>query len=154
MWSPLGGGAPGSFAGCSQARFDARSGIPVPHRCYGWFRTLTADSSSLRLTVGKGWLVLFVGTITFDVVLGDVRSLKEKRGIVRPVIADVRRKFEVAVAEVGHQDLHRRSEIGVAVIGDDLRHCGEILDAVEQLVAGRPELELLSTRRRFHSDED
>ena len=97
---------------------------------------------------------MFVGTITFDLLLGDVRSLKEKRGLVRPVVAELRRSFEVAVAEVGHQDLHRRSEIGVAVIGDDLRHCGDILDAVEQAVADRPELELLSTRRRFHSDED
>ena len=97
---------------------------------------------------------MFVGTITFDVLLGDVRSLKQKRGLVRPMVADLRRRFDVAVAEVGHLDVYRRAEIGVAVVAADMRRCVEVLDLVERHVAERPEAELLSTRRRFHSDED
>nr|WP_240723210.1 DUF503 domain-containing protein [Haloactinopolyspora alba] len=95
-----------------------------------------------------------MGTITFDLLLGDVRSLKQKRGVVRPVVAEIRRHFDVAVAEVGHTDLYRRAEIGVAVIAADSGRCAEVLDVVERHVAERPEIELLSTRRRFHSDED
>src|SRR5262249_1452340 len=50
-----------------------------------------------------------------DVLLGDVRSLKAKRAVVRPLIAELRRRFPgVAVGETGHLDLHRRAEIGVA----------------------------------------
>ncbi|WP_026875551.1 DUF503 domain-containing protein [Jiangella gansuensis] len=97
---------------------------------------------------------MFVGTITFDVLLGDVHSLKQKRAYVRPIVAEIRRRFDVAVAEVGHQDLHRRAEVGVAVVAGDSRRCIDVLDAVEQHVAGRPEVELLSTRRRIHHDED
>lgn len=97
---------------------------------------------------------MFVGTLSFDVLLGDVRSLKQKRGVVRPIVAEVRRRFEVSVAEVGHRDLHRRAELGVAIVAADARHCHDVLDAVERLVAGRPEIELLSTHRQVRSDSD
>jgi uncharacterized protein YlxP (DUF503 family) len=97
---------------------------------------------------------MFVGTLSLDVLLGDVHSLKEKRGVVRPIVAEVRRRFEVTVAEAGHLDLHRRALIGVAVVAADRAHCVEVLDACERLVAARPEVELLSARRRFLNDED
>jgi uncharacterized protein YlxP (DUF503 family) len=97
---------------------------------------------------------MYAGTLALDVLLGDVHSLKAKRSIVRPVIAELRRRFEVAAAEAGHLDLHRRALIGVAVVAADQAHCVEVLDAVERLVAARPELELLSARRRLHSSDD
>ena len=97
---------------------------------------------------------MFVGTTEFDLLLGDVHSLKEKRSIVRPIVAELRRRFDVAAAESGHLDLHRRALVGVAVVAPDAAHCGEVLDACERLVAGRPEVELLSARRRLHGDGD
>ena len=97
---------------------------------------------------------MFVGTLEFDVLLGDVRSLKEKRSLVRPVVAELRRAYAVAAAEAGHLDLHRRALLGVAVVAPDRAHCAEVLDACERTVAGRPELELLSTRRRYVGPED
>jgi hypothetical protein len=97
---------------------------------------------------------LYVGALELDVLLGDVHSLKQKRSAVRPVIAELRRKFEVGVAEAGHLDLHRRALIGVAAIAPDADHVRDVLDACERLVAGRPELELLSARHRLIGPED
>ncbi len=97
---------------------------------------------------------MFVGVLSLDVLLGDVHSLKEKRGIVRPIVAELRKKFEVSVAEAGHLDLHRRALIGVAVVAADRAHCVDVVEACERLVAARPEVELLSARRRFLSEED
>ena len=82
---------------------------------------------------------MFIGTLALDLLLGDVHSLKEKRGVVRPIVAELRRKFEVSAAEAGHLDLHRRALIGVAVVAADRAHCVEVLDACERMVAGRPE---------------
>jgi uncharacterized protein YlxP (DUF503 family) len=97
---------------------------------------------------------MFTGTAVFDVLLpGDSRSLKEKRSYVRPVVAALRR-FEISVAEVGALDLHGRAEIAVAVVAAEASHVGEVLDKCERLVAGRPELELLSVRRRLHGEDD
>lgn len=56
---------------------------------------------------------MYVAVLELDVLLGDVRSLKQKRSVVRPVVAELRRRFEVAVAEAGDQNLHRRALIGV-----------------------------------------
>jgi uncharacterized protein YlxP (DUF503 family) len=97
---------------------------------------------------------MYIGTLRLDVLLGDVRSLKEKRSVVRPVVAELQRRFAVAAAEVGHQELYRRAVIGVAVVSGDAGHCREVLEACERLVAGRPEIELLSARQRLSDEED
>jgi len=97
---------------------------------------------------------MFVGTLELDLLLGDVHSLKEKRSIVRPIVAELRRRFDVAAAEAGAMDLHRRATLGVAVVSADAAHCRDVLDACERLVAARPEVELLSARRRLHNSED
>ncbi|MCD9144009.1 DUF503 domain-containing protein [Streptomyces albireticuli] len=97
---------------------------------------------------------MYVGTLSFDLLLGDVRSLKEKRSVVRPIVAELHRKFAVSVAEVGDQDLYRRAEIGLAAVSGDPGHLTDLLDRCERFVAGRPEVELLSVRRRFHGAHD
>ena len=61
-------------------------------------------------------LLMWVGSIEFELLLGNVGSLKEKRSVVRPIVSEVRRRYQVSVAEVGHLDLHRRTAIGVAVV--------------------------------------
>ena len=82
-------------------------------------------------------------------------SLKQKRSAVRPLIAEVHRRFPARrVAETGHLDLHRRAEIGVAVAASTAAHAVEVLDACERFVAGRPEIELLSARQRLFSEEE
>jgi uncharacterized protein YlxP (DUF503 family) len=97
-----------------------------------------------------GW----VGSLELDVLLGDVRSLKQKRSVVRPLVAELRRRFEVSVAESGHLDLHRRAQVGVAVVAPDAAHCNDVLDGCERLVAGRPEVELVAAHRRLFGPDD
>ncbi|MGZ4516581.1 MAG: DUF503 domain-containing protein [Mycobacteriaceae bacterium] len=97
---------------------------------------------------------MFVGVLELDVLLGDVASLKQKRSLVRPLVAELRRRFAVSATEAGEQDLHRRSLIGVAVVSADSAHMHQVLDSCERMVAGRPELELLSAHRRVLGPQD
>lgn len=97
---------------------------------------------------------MYVGALELDVLLGDVHSLKQKRSVVRPVVAELRRRFEVSAAEAGDHDLHRRALIGVAVASVDTAHLHQVLDVCERMVAARPELELLSARRRVLGPDD
>jgi uncharacterized protein YlxP (DUF503 family) len=70
------------------------------------------------------------------------------------VLAELRRRYEVAVAEAGHQELYRRALLGVSCVAADAGHITEVLDHCERLVAGRPELELLSARQRIFGPHD
>lgn len=97
---------------------------------------------------------MWTGTLEFDVLLGDVHSLKQKRALVRPIVAELRRRFSVTAAEVGTPDLHRRAGIGVAVVAADAAHVIGVLDEIERMMAERLEVELLSARRRLYSSED
>lgn len=98
---------------------------------------------------------MWIGWVEFDVLLGDVRSLKQKRAVVRPLIADLSRRTEAAVAEVGSLDLHRRATIGVAVIARDAGHVRDVLSRAERILADdHPEVTLLSAHHGLHSSED
>lgn len=97
---------------------------------------------------------MWIGWLEFDILLGDVRSLKQKRSVVRPIVAELRRRFSVSAAETGSLELHRRTGIGVAVVAADRAHVVEVLDAAERLVAARPEIELLSARRNLQRSDD
>ena len=59
----------------------------------------------------------------------------------------------MAVGETGHLDLHRRAEIGIAVVSSTASNAVQVLEACERFVAARPEVELLSARQRLVTDE-
>ncbi len=64
------------------------------------------------------------------------RSLKAKRQVVRSIVGRIRSHFDVAVAEVGEQDLWQLSEIGVACVTSDARHGQEVISKVAAFAAG------------------
>jgi len=98
---------------------------------------------------------LFVAALTLDVLLGDVHSLKAKRAVVRPLVAELRRRHPgVAVAETGHLDLHRRAEIGVAAVSSTAANATQVINECERVIAGHPEIELLSARQRVFTEEE
>lgn len=64
-----------------------------------------------------------------------VRTLKEKRARLRPLVDRLRSRFPVSVAETGQQDTLQRGEIGVVMVASDraaldrvFRAIGEMLD--------------------------
>ncbi len=97
---------------------------------------------------------MFTGSLQADLQLGDVHSLKGKRAVVRPILAELWRRHAVAAAEVGDNDLHRRAQIGVAAVAGDAGQVTDVLDACERLLAERPEVTLLSTHRQLVSGND
>ncbi|MFD6392917.1 DUF503 domain-containing protein [Nocardia sp. NPDC055029] len=97
---------------------------------------------------------MYIGALEFDLLLGDVHSLKEKRSVIRPILAELQKRFAVHAAEAGDQDLHRRALLGVAMVSADTGHLSEVLDKCERHVAARPEIELLAVRRRIFGPED
>lgn len=97
---------------------------------------------------------MWIGWNEFDILLGDVHSLKSKRSLVRPIVADIRKRFQISVAEVEDAQLHRRTRIGVSMVSADRDHVVETLQRVEELVARRPEIELLASKLRLVQSTD
>lgn len=97
---------------------------------------------------------MWIGWMELDLLLGDVHSLKEKRSFVRPLISELRRRFELSVAEVDYLDLHRRVMVGVSVVAAERAHIVDVLDRVDDFVAARPEFEFLSAHRGFVTSDD
>jgi uncharacterized protein len=79
-----------------------------------------------------------VGTV--ELHLPDVGSLKDKRHALKGLKQRVRARFEVAVAEVDHQDTWQRATLAVAYVSHDSRHANEVVskavDFIEDHVDG------------------
>ncbi len=96
---------------------------------------------------------MHVASLAVDLHLPSVRSLKEKRAAVRPIVEGVRRRFAVAAAEVDHQDTWQRATVGVAVVSGSAAHAREVLDAAERFVWSFPDVEVTAVRRGWLDDE-
>lgn len=63
--------------------------------------------------------------------------------MLRPVLDHLRRKMELSVSEVGHQDAWQRATLGVAVVAPQAGRLDEVVAAVKRWLLGRPELEVV-----------
>jgi uncharacterized protein YlxP (DUF503 family) len=77
---------------------------------------------------------------TIELHLPDVLSLKDKRHVLKGLKQKVRARFEVAIAEVDHQDTWQRATLAVAYVSGDSRHANEVvskaMDFIEANVEG------------------
>ncbi len=80
---------------------------------------------------------MIVGICRLVLHLPDNRSLKGKRQIIRKICEKLRNKYPISIAEVGNQNDHRKSQIGIALVGSSYRvvysTLQEIYDAAENL---------------------
>lgn len=85
-----------------------------------------------------------VGVCRIKLRLPENMSLKGKRGVIKSIIAQLRNKFNVSVAEIDDQDLWQIATIGVCSLSNDSRYTNEVLSKVVNFVAnGRFEVEML-----------
>jgi uncharacterized protein YlxP (DUF503 family) len=95
------------------------------------------------MTVGIARLTLF---------LPEVHSLKEKRMVLRRVKDRARQKFNLAIAEVGANDVWQRALLGIAVLGSGRRFVESALDEVVRFV--RAEAEVTNVEREIQTMND
>ena len=96
----------------------------------------------------------FVGVLKLTFHIPHARSLKDKRSVVRKFRDRTRARFDVAIAEVGAQDLHQRAIFGVTTVSSDARVCDSVLGEVaraaelaEDAILTDRELELIPMGR-------
>jgi len=71
-----------------------------------------------------------VGTLTVQFRLHFPNSLKEKRSIIKHMMAQLQQKFNISVAEVDHQDDKRMATLGISLVGTDNPYVHQVLSKV------------------------
>ena len=93
-----------------------------------------------------------IGLLTLEIHISDAQSLKDKRQVLRSLKDRLRAHYNVAVAEMDHQDTWQRSRVGVVSISNDGKHLAESLQAAaeeSERVLGR---DLVSSEIEYFED--
>ncbi len=94
-----------------------------------------------------------VAAVEFDLHIPESHSLKAKRSVVKSLVEGMRRRYQVAAAEVGHHQQWQRALLGAAVVASTAGHVVEVLDEVERFVWSHPEVQVLSSTRSWLDGE-
>lgn len=76
-----------------------------------------------------------IGVLTLELRLEGSHSLKDKRHVVKGLKDRLRSKFNVAVAEIGYQDLWQRGLVSAVTVSADRVHAEAVLHSVESEAA-------------------
>ena len=87
--------------------------------------------------------------MTFQLHAPWVHSLKEKRMIVKSLVARLQNKFHVSAAEIDEQDIHQIIVIGVAAITPNNAMADSLMDEISQFVEENCEAEILDEQREI-----
>ncbi len=73
---------------------------------------------------------MVIGICQLDLRIPENHSLKGKRHVIRKLVDRVRSRFNIAISEVGDNDLWQRAQIGICMVSNDRRHMNSSLDKV------------------------
>ena len=79
---------------------------------------------------------MVVGVCRVTLMVPESHSLKEKRHVVKSLKDRLRRKFNIAVAEIDDQDLHNSAVIAAVTVSPSRPFAAQVLQAVEGEAAG------------------
>ena len=92
---------------------------------------------------------MIIGTAEIKLYAPWVYSLKEKRMIVKSLIAKTRNKFNVSIAEIAEQDMHQTIVLGLACVAGSVSHSDSIIDNVISLIESSTEAEITDIIREI-----
>ena len=94
-------------------------------------------------------MTMKIACMTFQLRAPWVHSLKEKRMIVKSLLAKLQNKFHVSAAEIEEQDTHQIIVIGVAAIVPNNALADSLMDEISLFIEENCEAELISEDREI-----
>jgi len=87
---------------------------------------------------------MVIGACTVELHLPGSGSLKGKRGILKPLLARLRREFNLSTAEVGHNDAWQSADLALVTVANDTGHVHAMLEhAVRWVETQHPEVQVV-----------
>ncbi len=93
--------------------------------------------------------LMIIAVMTFQLRAPWVHSLKEKRMIVKSMIAKLQNKFHISAAEVGEQDTHQIIVIGAAAIVANNAMADSLMNEISLYVEENCDAELIAEEREI-----
>ena len=90
-----------------------------------------------------------IAVITFRMRAIWVHSLKEKRTIVKSLVAKLQNRFHVSAAETDEQDTHQIIVIGIAAIVPHNAMADSLMDEISEFMELNTEAEILEEIREI-----
>lgn len=75
--------------------------------------------------------------------LTGVNSLKEKRSIVKSLLARLKNKFNISIAEIDDNDVLRKTTIGAAIVSNKSSFGNQVIAKMIDEIRSRPDVMLL-----------
>jgi uncharacterized protein YlxP (DUF503 family) len=98
---------------------------------------------------------MFIGAMLVQIYLPASDSLKDKRQVVKSLIARLSAQFGVSVAEVGQLEARQNAELGVARVSNEAHHAEQVLDACLRFIEEtRPDLDVIGVAREVERPFD
>jgi len=88
-----------------------------------------------------------IGTLKIRLYAPWVHSLKEKRMVVKSLLAKLTNRFNVSAAEVEDQDILQTVVIGIACVADSSAFLDSVLDKLIDFIEGNTEAQVVSVER-------
>ena len=92
---------------------------------------------------------MIIAAMTFRLHAPWVHSLKEKRMIVKSIIAQLQNRFHVSAAEIDEQDTHQIIVVGIAAIVPHNAMADSLMDEISVFVEENTEAEILDEQREI-----
>lgn len=86
---------------------------------------------------------MVVGILSVRLHIPESRSLKDKRQVIKSLLAKIRNKFNVSAAEIDDNDLWQQTVIGIAAIGNEKKFVNGVLDQVLNQIRSVPLAQLV-----------
>ncbi len=77
---------------------------------------------------------MIIGICTIELDIPMAASLKDKRQVIKSMLARMRKQFNIAAAEVGRQDARQTAVIGVVTVSSDKDYAHGLLTRVARWV--------------------
>ncbi|MEO5634054.1 DUF503 domain-containing protein [Gaiella sp.] len=95
----------------------------------------------------------FIGIYSFELLIPESHSLKEKRMVIRSVKAQLTNRVACSIAEVDHHDVWQRSRLTLACVAREVGEADRLVDTAERWLAAQ-DFELISHERELVSLDD
>ncbi len=89
---------------------------------------------------------MIVAAVRLTLIIPENDSLKGKRKVVRSLIEKARHKFDAAMAEVGDNDLWRKAQVGVALVGNDPQLLESRMQQIMKFIENQYEVEIIDSQ--------